>query len=364
MFELEKLQEMEIDSPEEENPLSAAQVSRALPFPPHQLIFLFSPNNWEVFISEWAHYQKTKYALVTRLGGSNDFGVDVACFKSKNGFLGSWDNFQCKHYKEALTPSIAIPEIGKILWHIYKGRLTPPDNYYYFAPLDVGPSLKKLLLNSSSLKKKLKTEWGKWCSKKITTTETIELTGEFLSFVEGFDFSIFQYKPHLEVIDEHRKTPYFIGRFGGGLKERPDSQKPPFALDTIESRYIEQLFDAYSEKEAVIVDTSNIQQFSQCNSHLNRSRETFYEAESLKAFARDSVPHRTFDKLQDQVFAGVKDVEEDDHDNAFKCVKEVVKTAASLNVNASGLIDVIEVKDLQGICHQLANDDRLSWMKK
>ena len=97
--------------------------------------------------------------------------------------------------------------------------------------------------------------------------------------------------------------------------------------------------------------------------HYSRSRETFYEAESLRIFARDSVPTGTFEKLKDQVYHGVVDVEEDDHGDGFKRVKAVVKTAATLNVNASGLMTVIEVKDLHGICHQLANEDLLTWRK-
>lgn len=364
VFTPTELQGMELKSPENTNALTASKVNRTTPFPPQQLILLFSPNEWEVFISEWAYYQKEKYHSATKFGGSKDFGIDVACFTTKNGFLGPWDNYQCKHYKKAaLAPSDAIPEIGKILWHIYNGRLTAPSNYYFFAPKDVGTSLKRLLLNADSLKSKVKTEWDNWCSQSITSTENIELTADFLAFVEAFDFSIFQYKSHLEVIEEHRQTPYFIERFGGGLQDRPESRKPPVSPDRVENRYLEQLYEAYSDNLSTVVMPTNIDEYPKLSDHLNRSRETFYEAESLKAFARDSVPQGTFEKLQDQVFYGVKDVEEETHADGLKRVKEVVKTAASLNVNANGLIDVVEVKDLHGICHQLANEDRLIWNK-
>ena len=67
------------------------------------------------------------------MGGANDFGIDVACFKSDKGFEGPWDNFQCKYYKgEPLAPSTAIPEIGKILWHIHSKKISCPENYYFF----------------------------------------------------------------------------------------------------------------------------------------------------------------------------------------------------------------------------------------
>ena len=157
-------------------------------FPPQQLILLFSHGDWEEFIAEWAHSQKKQYHLVARLGGSNDYGVDVACFHTSKGFLGTWDNFQCKHYKSALAPNEAIPEVGKILWHIYKGHLTKPDSYYFFSPKDCGPTLKNLLFNSVKLKAKLIEEWDNWCSRKITKTQVIELSGPFLKFVEEYDF--------------------------------------------------------------------------------------------------------------------------------------------------------------------------------
>ncbi len=44
-----------------------------------------------------------------------------------------------------------------------------------------------------------------------------------------------------------------------------------------------------------------------------RQRERFYHAESLKNFARDTVPTGTFDALQDEIYHGVIDVCEDYH---------------------------------------------------
>lgn len=363
MLSIKELQKLEIPQRDDAYPVSASKINANIPFPPQQLILLFSHDDWEEFIAEWAYFQKKHYKLVTRLGGANDYGVDVACFKTNKGFLGEWDNYQCKHYPSALTPNEAIPEIGKIIWHIFKKSLTTPKNYFFFSPKDCGPSLKKLLLDRSKLKQKLYDKWDDWCSNKITSTERIVLTGKFQDFVSVFDFSIFQYKSRLEVIEEHRDTPYFSGRFGGGLKDRPKSEEPPTTPVISESRYIEQLFEAYTDNKQETVDNSNFVNFPDLKRHYDRSRQTFYEAESLRAFARDSVPLGTFEKLQDQVYFGVVDTEEDEHKDALHRVKAVVKTAATLNVNANGLISVTEVKDLHGICHQLANEDRLTWRK-
>lgn len=331
--------------------------------PPKQQILLFSADDWEDFIEEWGHYQKSIYHLVCKLGGANDHGIDVACFRSKNGFLGEWDNFQCKYYNKPLTSGVAIPEIGKILWHVYSGNITKPQNYYFFAPKDCGPSLKKLLLNATKLKEKLFAEWDNWCAETITTTEDIALEGEFRKFVEGFDFSIFQYKPTIYVIDEHRKTPYFATRFGGGLPDRPIASKPTKAHASHESRYIEQLLEAYSDHKDEEIQCDNLDDHPKLQGHFNRQREAFYHAESLKLFARDSVPDGTFEDLQEEIFTGVIDVEQDDHEDGYKRVKEVTKESSSLALDSNGLFQVVKLKDRHGICHQLANENRLTWRK-
>lgn len=358
-----QLSELEVPEPEVTSPPTSATINASFPYEPQQLIWLWTDEQWEDFIKEWAVCQKAKYKLVSRMGGANDFGVDVACFKSDIGFLGEWDNFQCKHYKDSLRPSDAIPEIGKILWHIFNKHITVPSAYYFFAPKDCGPSLRKLLLDTSKLRKHVYENWETQCKKAITSKQEVDLSGEFLKFVDGFDFSIFKYKPTHEVLEDHKSTPYFSARFGGGLGERPQTCKPPNELLETESRYIEQLVEAYSDCDVDLSQSASAQEHPLFKNHFDRSRESFFEAESLHAFARDSVPNGTFEKLQDEVFFGVKDTEEDEHDNAFKRVKAVTKTASTLNVQSSGLHGVVGVKDLQGICHQLANVDRLIWKK-
>lgn len=329
---------------------------------PKQHLFLISAGDWEEFIAEWGHFQKKKYHLVTGLGGANDYGVDVACFHTNQGFRGDWDNFQCKYYKgEPLSPGTAIPEIGKFLWHIYNERISIPKNYYFFSPKDCGPSLKKLLLDSDKLKQKLFDEWDNWCKDSITTTQQVELNGPFLQFVTNFNFNIFQYKPVLEIIEEHRTTPYFSARFGGGLQDRPEPIKPPEDIDSLELKYIEQLKTAYADHKKVRIQELDLEQHPELKKHFNRQREAFYYAESLRSFARDSVPSGTFESLQNDMYDGVIDTLEAVHEDGFKRINEVMKDAKLVPLDANGLFQVVRVKDRYGICHQLANEDRISW---
>lgn len=359
------LNDFELSKPKcEKDSVSFQQISYGKLITPRQHLLLFSAEEWEFFLEEWGTFQKSKYHLVTRLGGANDYGVDVACFHTENDFSGSWENYQCKYYKgDPLAPGTAIPEIGKLLWHIYTGSLTKPKKYYFFAPKDCGPSLKKLLLNSDKLKDKLFEEWDSWCSKSITTTKTILLEGKFRDFVSDFDFNIFNYKPVNEVVEEYRETPYYSTRFGGGLKERPAPLKPPEYYQKSEARYIEQLHNAYADNKGFNKEDFNMDSFPDLEQHLVRQRESFYFAESLRTFARDSVPQGTFEELQGDMLEGVIDTAEEDYNDGLIKLREVLKESKSVPLDANGLFQAIRVKDRYGICHQLANDDKLKWVK-
>tara|TARA_R110002124_G_scaffold276594_1_gene447457 strand:- start:2934 stop:4034 length:1101 start_codon:yes stop_codon:yes gene_type:complete len=354
---------IDIEPPTNKPPLTVGSSLSGKLLKPQQHLLLFTADDWESFIQEWAQFQKSKYVRVVQLGGANDYGIDVAGFTSDQGFNGPWDNYQCKYYKgDPLAPNTAIPEIGKILWHAYREEITVPRKYYFFSPKDCGPALKKLLLNPNKLKEKLLSEWDNWCAKEITSTQAIQLNGDFLHFVDAVDFSIFQYKPSLEVIEEHRQTPYFVSRFGGGLPERPAPKTPPQDLAPVESRYIFQLYEAYTDKEKAGIDATNLSIFPKLQRHYDRQREAFFHAESLKGFARDSVPEGTFESLQTEIHFGVIEACESDHDDGFARLKAVTDKAGGLPLTANGLIQVTKQQDRLGICHQLANDDRLKWV--
>ena len=356
------LQFVDVLAPAEIIP-SSARIANGKIFPPQQQILLFSPDEWEEFIKEWVHYQKTKYVKVVRLAGAGDLGVDVAGLTSKAAFEGEWDCYQCKHYDNPLTPSIALPEIGKILWHSFQKKYTPPKKYYFIAPWGCGPKLKKYLLKPSDLKNSVITGWDENCADAITSTATIKLEGDFRAYAESFDYSVFTFKTALEIIDEHRNTPYYAYRFGGGLPGRPPAPTPPHTIQPTESRYIKKLYEVYSEECGTTVNTNNDLKDPHLSQHLDRQRELFYSAEALRNFARDTVPPGTFEDLQSEVYSGIIDIEQARHESSLVRVNTVTQAAANLPITANGLISVTKIQDKKGICHQLANDDRLQWKK-
>jgi hypothetical protein len=168
--------------------ISAGQVISGPAILPVARIKLYSASDWEEFTNEWAHCSlKKNYHDVVRFGSSGDRGVDIAVFVDKDGFLGAWDGYQCKHYAKALTPADAKPEIGKILWYSFKSEYTAPKSYNFVAPCGIGTKLNNLLKNTAALKKEVIDTWDTACRTAITDTQEIWLEGDFRKYVEDFD---------------------------------------------------------------------------------------------------------------------------------------------------------------------------------
>lgn len=342
---------------------SPAHVHTGVPIPKVMRVKLFSPEAWEEFIEEWASSLKSEYVKVRRLGGSGDLGVDIAGFCSIKGFETEWDNYQCKRFDHPLRPSDIWVEIGKIIYYSYKGEYAPPRRHYFVCSQDIGTSLEKLLNKPADLKAKAKENWDKHCRDCITSTASVPLKGGLEGHFEALDFSIFSSCSLVELIEAHSKTGFHAVRFGGGLPPRPDPALPPEELADNESRYIRQLLDAYGDHLGTSIDDpAALAPHNGLKRDYLRQRERFYHAESLRNFARDTVPEGTFDDLQDEIYHGVIDVCEGSHADGFERMKATVAQASNIATTSNPLVSAVKTQDRQGICHQLANDDRLTWV--
>lgn len=354
--------DMKVIEPQPTATPSSAHVQTGVPVPKPVRVRNFSPDEWEEFVEEWAT-TLTSYASVRRFGGAGDCGVDIAGFYSPSGFEGSWDNYQCKRYDHPLRPSDVWVEIGKIIYYSFMQEYSPPQEHFFVASLGVGTILEKLLNKPKELRVQFKLNWNTHCRDKITSTRTIDLSGELLAYVEEFDFSIFSSKSHIEMIDAHSHTGYHAVRFGGGLRPRPKPNAPPNTPATNESRYIRQLLDAYGNHlHTTIASPTELNAHQSLEEDFLRQRERFYHAESLRNFARDTVPEGTFNDLQDDVFHGVVDVAKSSHSDGLQRMRATVAQAAQVSTMANPLASVTKPQDRQGICHQLANEDRLIWV--
>lgn len=342
---------------------SSAHVHSGLPIPKPIRVKNFSPDEWEDFIEEWANSLEGSYVKVRRFGGAGDCGVDIAGFYTDKGFEDTWDNYQCKRYAHPLRPNNIWVELGKIIYYSHIGEYKPPRKHYFVASLGVGTTLEKLLNKPTELREKFKENWDEHCKCEITKTKQIDLSGTLLSYVDTFDFTIFSSKSHVDLIEAHSHSKFHAVRFGGGLPVRPNPESPPVFPTISESRYIRQLLDAYGDHLGTpLHDTSALIIHSNLERDFRRQRERFYHAEALRNFARDTVPEGTFHALQDEIYHGVVDITDIIHPNGYERMKATVTQASTVALTANPLASVVRSQDRQGICHQLANDDRLQWV--
>lgn len=320
------------------------------------------PDEWERFIEEWATSLKSDYTMVRRFAGAGDMGINVACFTEGGGFSAPGDNFQCKRYDHPLRPSDIHVDIGKLIYYTWLKEYTVPRSFYFAAGRDIGTTAGRLILDPAKLKESVRQNWEKQCRHDITSTADVPLIGDLLGYFDQFDFSIFRSKSLPELIAQHETTTYHAVRFGGGLPPRPIGDPPPHELGAHEARYERQLLDAYGECAGVqMADLQALDAHGGFRRDFARQRERFYSAEALPNFSRDTVPEGTFDALQEEVFQSVIDVSDAQHADGYARMKATAAQAALVISTANPLCSAMQVQDRQGICHQLANEDRLTW---
>jgi hypothetical protein len=90
---------------------------------------------------------------------------------------------------------------------------------------------------------------------------------------------------------------------------------------------------------------------------------SFIAPKPQRAFSRDTLPPGAFEELQDELYGGIKDEIRGVHPDGYRRVLSVVKTAKLLPVTDHALKERLSIFDRGGICHQLANDGKVKWVK-
>lgn len=334
------------------------------PIPAIDKLKIVSPDEYEDIIREWiAGYCMTKYIGVRKVGGANDKGRDVIAFLNS---ANDYDNYQCKHYDHPLAPSDIWKELGKLCYYTFDGSYKLPQQYFFVAPQGVGPKLSDYLQKPNDLKAELIKEWDSKCKNGISDKLEIELTTELLTYINTIDFSIFKALDPQEFIEQHQQTNYYAARFGGGLKRREKPVVNAMSEREMLLRYVEQLFEAYSDHLKTEVQTiTELNSHTELFEHFNRQRECFYWAEALNEFSRDSLPtgNNCFSDLKEEIFHGVVDISNQKHSSGYENIKKTTATAVALNIQSNALLSVSKTQDKIGICHHLANENKLTWVK-
>lgn len=341
---------------------SADLVAAGLPIPPIERIRIFGDGQWEDFVLEWADSLRDQYGTVERCGGAGDMGRDIIAFDKTNPLI--WDNYQCKHYKSGLAPGDIWVELGKLVYYTHINEYTYPRKYFFVAPQGAGTKLSNLLRNADKLKDQLIDNWEKHCKNSITSTAVVELNSTLRAYLDGLDFSIFEAVPPLRIIDQHAKTRWYATRFGGGLPVRPKVVAPPATVAAHEVTYVRSLLDAYSDHlKCAFPTVADLGTHLDVREHFNDARLEFYSAEALRAFSRDTLPPGAFEELQNEMHGGIKDEMRGTHQDGYRRVLSVVKTAKLLPITDHALMGRLSMHDRGGICHQLANDGKIKWVK-
>lgn len=329
------------------------------------ILYSYDDKEWEVFIEEWLSLKKEKYIELENPGGAGDKGRDVIAYIDKNKPNYKWDNYQCKHYKEPIKPSDVWDEFGKVIYYTYLKDFPVPEKYYFVSPKGTGIKFSDLINNPVKLKDELKKNWNNYCKDKITSTTSIELKGNFLTYFNNFDFTIFERILPKTLIEEYKSHENYNSRFALKLPEREEIISIPNEIQKDEIIYTDQLRKAYNtDKEEN--DFSEIKQFAKIrkyNNHFNRARESFHNAEQLRKFSRDNLGEKYFKKFKKEIHTRVANTADDENLNRFKVVKNVENDAMDVSIESNILKSRCEIIDKQGICHHLVNDGDLIWVE-
>lgn len=351
-------------SPSRSGRLTNQQILLGQRHEPSELIKLYSQHDWEEFIREWVESLHRRYKEVRRASGSGDKGRDVVGYVGEINAGGAWDNFQCKHYDHALYPSDLWKELAKLCYYTFAKKYSVPRAYYFVAPQGVGPEVLQLLEKPDEMKAGLIAQWDKGDLLKISKQD-VPLEGDLRAHVDSFDFTIIKDATPSRVIAEHRETRHHAARFGGGLVHLPpDKANVPEAIAEHESRYVEQLLEAYGDHlSKPLAALTDLQGHPSLKKHFDRQRTHFYLAELLRNFTRDNIPEDgCFERLQEAIHDGVIDIAEGSHANGFERVKKTIAAARAIQIDSHPLKECLEGYHRSGVCHQLANTNRLKWV--
>lgn len=336
----------------------------------------YSPEDWEELIERWVYKKYSPNSesesvgvggyRIERLTGSGDQGVDIGVFKNtengKGNFNGEWYCYQAKLYKKKLTYSDVLPEIFKVIRHVDAGHYVAPKEYYFVASSGFTPGVKNLLGNSDRLKKRILDDidkparYAKDCRKAYLE--------ELKDTVRSMDFSIFKTMSRKYLISEDETTTFYIAREQSELPERDYNMKPGPALSADEDVYVRKLLDIYYEGKSPTPSPFSLDDVPLENQeHFGRQRKDFYSAEELRLYARDSVPDGTYELLQDDVYVGVIDTAEAEYESGMERLRAVLSQSVRLDLKSHTLILKATLNERKGICHQLANADKLTWVK-
>lgn len=341
-------------------------LGQGLPVNPLDRLALFSADDFERFILEWAEgYLKRLLPgvdSVQQRGGAGDKGRDIVVWFGAPGTPERhWKLYQAKRYASPIGPSIAIKELAKVLFYTFRGDYSLPSEYWFVTRKGVTGDLQDMIDDPIKLKAFLIENWDKHCTG--ITSKPVALDGAFREFVETLDFSFVRVKQPLELIAEHGKTRFHPLVFGAPLIERPKPATPPSEVAEKERLYVRRLFDVISEMTGGTVDCeADFESIHMPRLLYKRSRVSFYSAEGLKELARDSMDHvEFFEDLLTEFENGLYHHYTGGAASGHVRLTETIKAAQAQQIPGHVLEPHMTALDREGVCHHLANERDVRW---
>lgn len=346
--------------------LSARQVfGSGLPLTKVKRLETFSADQFQLLVGEWAYYYlSSQYVEVANLGGSGDKGRDIVGYTEPSGTpRRKYDNYQCKHYDNQLAPTDFYLELGKLCYYTFTGQLYLPERYYIVASKGVGTKLHDLINDPIKLKAKLIENWAKYCQAHLVAGEQIELKDALLRHVENLDLGIVRELSQFDLLEQHKASPSHHAIFGTIPETPRQAVDTPAAVQLREQNYVSQIYSVFAEFLGRAVSSQqDIQTEVQLRDCFNDARNSYYSVETLKAFSRDNlIDTSAIDDLFTQIHNGIRPTFFNLHNSKYARMLSVYSESMQLQLAVNTLGSFVEPQDRVGICHHLANDNRISW---
>ena len=282
-------------------------------------ILALTDEQLETFVRDWIEY-KTEYVKVQRFTGPGDMGRDVVGYLTTQQHEGPWHNYQCKQYGRSLSTDIGVAELGKVLYYAYKAEFAAPTAYFYVAPRGVNRNLRRLISKPSEFKSTLVDKWDHYCATSIVAGQNLALTPDLRAFIEVWDFSAVELLMVDEILGDAAVKPVLQSWFGIDPGPAPIGVVPD-EIELHELPYVEQLLDAYGERDGCTVNTDVARAHTTHGPHLKMQRERFFDADSFARFYRDNTMQEEIEILRRDLHHGVAETHSADYPDTLRRVR-------------------------------------------
>lgn len=314
----------------------------------------------EQFCRQWVEKRCSNYFEVKRFGGAGDKGRDVVGFCTDRRHESDWDNYQCKQYRSKLGKADGICAVAKVLYWSSQGEFNRPRRFIFVAPKGLNSSLLRLINNPDTFKSELISSWGAVCASKIVRNKDIELEGEVLKTIEGFDYSTISFVDVDEMVEDPASKPLLFELFGSDPGDFPKGTVP-LEVQAHEITYMDALLSAYNDREkGTFASHQDVLQHTEHGEDLRVHRSRFYEADGFQKFYRDSTSPETIADFRRGIRLGIHETLKKSASDELARVEATMLHAGALQP-AGPLARYAYIPVKQGICHHLVNDNEITW---